>query len=231
MPPLLARRLITTYTRPGQIVLAAGTGGSTLAEAAAHTGRVAVLDQATPPRVFPPLGATRAALAVVTLPAVGVDCGTYRRWAGALAPCPGTEDRQTSGARQTGGLLAIVVPAGYGRQALLVGQVIDAATRAGLNYLQHIIAITAQLLDGRLRPVPSPDQAARYTTARGAGLPVHLPVHLDVLVLARSADQNNPAHHTHHSPDTSGPAPHPPPPGRSDRLASTTEGGRHAHAA
>ena len=192
LPPLLARRLITTYTRPGEVVLAAGTGASTLADTAAATGRTAVLDLATPPRVFPPLGAARAALAVVTPPAVSIDTGPYRRWARALTHRRQLEPDHVAGAQPVGGLLAVVVPPGYQQQALLIGQVIAAATHAGLDYLQHIVAVTAELREPHLHPAPTPDQAADYAAAREAGLPVHLPVHLDVIVFARRASHQAP---------------------------------------
>ena len=185
MPPLLARRLLAAYTRPGDVVLAAGAGSSTIAEAAAAAGRRPVLDQADPPRVFPALGTGRAALAVITTPAVCANPDRYTRWARALAP---------------GGLLAAVLLPGFGPAAMRPGQVIAAAAGAGLGYLQHLIAVLARLDTDRLRPVPTRAQLARTRAARGAGLPVHLPIHADVVILTRPP-QPEPA---------DPPAPHPP---------------------
>ena len=77
----------------------------------------------------------------------------------------------------------MVLPPGIGPDALRPGQVTAAAQAAGLGYLQHIIALTTQLRGDRLRPVPTRSQLARARAARAARLPVHLPVHADVIIL------------------------------------------------
>ena len=170
LPPLLADRLIATYTRPGQVVLAAGAGASVAAEAAEQAARRPVLDTAGRPTVFPPLGTRRATLAVITPPAVTTDPARYTRWATTLAP---------------GGILAVLVPAEPGPHTTHPGRIITAAEHAGLGYLQHIIAILARLDGDHLVPAPTPDQHTQVRTARAAGLPVHLPAHSDLLIFQR----------------------------------------------
>jgi hypothetical protein len=169
-PPLLAQRLLAVFSRPAAVVLAAGAGSPVVAHYARRLDRRAVLDHAWATGAFPPLAAGRAALTVITPPAVTTDPARYTRWSHAL---------------ELAGIIAVLAPAGHGPDASLPGRIVAAATAAGLGYLQHVIAITARLEGDRLVPAPSPEQIARTRAAHAAGLGVHLPAHTDVLIFTR----------------------------------------------
>jgi hypothetical protein len=172
LPPLLAERLLTAYTRPQDVVLAAGAGASVAADTAERAGRRPVLDPAECATAFPPLGVHRAALLVLTAPAVSTEPARYTRWAASLAP---------------GGILAVLIPAAPadGVDCALAGRITAAACHAGLGYLQHIIVVLARLTGDHLDPAPTPEQLARTRAGHAAGLPVHLPVHSDLLIYQR----------------------------------------------
>ena len=178
LPPMLADRLIATYTRPRQVVLAAGAGASVAADAAERAGRRPVLDTADRATAFPPLGSRRAALVVLTVPAVSTEAARYARWAATLTP---------------GGILAVLAPAGHGPHTTRAGRITAAAHQAGLGYLQHIIAVLARLTGDRLAPVPTTDQLAQVRAAHAAGLAVHLPTHSDLLIFQRVPGAAEPA--------------------------------------
>jgi hypothetical protein len=169
-PPLLAQRLLAVFTAPGAVVLAAGAGSPVVAQVAGRLDRRAVLDHAWATSTCPPLATERAALTVLTPPAVTTDPAHYARWSHALVPA---------------GIIAVVAPAGHGPDASLPGRIVAAATAAGLGYLQHVIAVTARLNGDRLLPAPSTEQLARTRAARAVGLGVHLPAHTDVLIFTR----------------------------------------------
>lgn len=164
VPVLLLQRLIAVYSHPGALVLAAGADASRIAEVAGDLDRRTVIDPAGHPQPFPPVGPTKAALIVTTAPAVTCDPARYTRWARALT---------------TTGILAVITPASYGTGALLPGRVVTAARAAGLAYLQHVIAVRARLRGDQLVASPADLDAA-------AGMPVHQPVHTDVLVFTKS---------------------------------------------
>jgi hypothetical protein len=170
--PLLAQRLLAVFTAPGAVVLAAGADAPVVAQVAGRLDRRAVLDHAWATSTCPPLATERAALTVLTPPALTTDPAHYARWSHALEPA---------------GIIAVVAPAGHGPDASLPGRIVAAATAAGLGYLQHVIAVTARLVGDRLLPAPSTEQLARTRAARAAGLSVHLPAHTDVLIFTRAA--------------------------------------------
>jgi hypothetical protein len=79
-----------------------------------------------------------------------------------------------------GGLLAVITAAvanpGW------AGQLIAQARAAGLVYAQHVIALHAPLRDDRLLSPPPPQPCA---SAASPAQTRHLPVHTDLLLLAR----------------------------------------------
>jgi modification methylase len=88
-----------------------------------------------------------------------------------------------------GGLLVTVTrnPRPQGRLVDLTAATVRLAQQAGLHYLQHVIALHAAIRDGRLVARPSLRQRINTRNARARGVPVHLPVHDDVLVFCRLA--------------------------------------------
>jgi DNA modification methylase len=88
-----------------------------------------------------------------------------------------------------GGLLVTVTrnPRPQGRLVDLTAATVQLAQQAGLDYLQHVIALHAAIRDGRLVARPSLRQRINTRNARARGVPVHLPVHDDVLVFRRLA--------------------------------------------
>ncbi len=88
-----------------------------------------------------------------------------------------------------GGLLVTVTrnPRPQGRLFDLTAATVQLAQQAGLVYLQHVIALRAAVRDGRLVAPPSLRQRINTRNARARGVPVHLPVHEDVLVFQRMA--------------------------------------------
>lgn len=61
----------------------------------------------------------------------------------------------------------------------------EIAQRAGFTYLQHVIALQCGIRDSELVGRPSFWQLQQTRRARERGLPIHLVVHEDVLVLAK----------------------------------------------
>ncbi len=86
-----------------------------------------------------------------------------------------------------GGFLVTVTrnPRPQGRLFDLAAATVQLAQQAGLVYLQHVIALHAAIRDGRLVAPPSLRQRINTRNARARGVPVHLPVHEDVLVFQR----------------------------------------------
>jgi hypothetical protein len=194
-PPLLAQRLVAVYSRPGDTVVAAGTGAATITDQAARLDRRPVLDPAsacTTQVAMDP--GWRAHLIVLAPPAATIHPGRYRRWAAVLAPA---------------GILVVLLRSGHQPGAAVrPGRVITAAAEAGLGYIQHIVAVTGRLSGDRIIPAATTRQLQRARAAYAAGQPIHLPVHADVLIF------------THPSPATAGAAiPDPP----SVHLAATRE--------
>lgn len=86
-----------------------------------------------------------------------------------------------------GGFCVIVVRPTHrhGQLAGSAGTVVAQARAAGFVYLQHIIALHAEIRDSSLIARPSLRQILTFYRARSRGLPQHLPVHHDVLVLRK----------------------------------------------
>ena len=74
-----------------------------------------------------------------------------------------------------------------GRVFDLAGATVTLAEQAGFCYLQHVIALLAAVRDSELWARPSFWQLVQTRKARARGEPASLPVHEDLLVLAKPA--------------------------------------------
>jgi modification methylase len=83
-----------------------------------------------------------------------------------------------------GGLLVVVTKntRRQGRLNDLAATTVELAERAGLGYLQHLIALHAAVRNGRLVARPSFWQLSQTRRARARGEPAHLVIHEDALV-------------------------------------------------
>jgi modification methylase len=86
-----------------------------------------------------------------------------------------------------GGLLVTVTKnlRRRGRVFDLATITVELATRAGFQYLQHVMALLAAVHDGQLHARPSFWQLTQTRKARARGEPCHLVVHEDVSVFVR----------------------------------------------
>jgi modification methylase len=86
-----------------------------------------------------------------------------------------------------GGLLVTVTKnlRRQGRVLDLATITVELATRAGFQYLQHVVALLAAVRDGRLHARPSFWQLTQTRKTRARGQPAHLVVHEDVLVFTK----------------------------------------------
>ena len=193
-----ARRVIDTFSVPGDLVAAGGGCSPAVAEAAAAAGRrvlglvpdgrsgyplpvpypVARLRPGGPALVLAPGNPVtgQAALAVA-------GCCSPGCWA---SPVAGGQDGQDAGllfaacerVLRPGGVLAVIAgPAADGGTLTdTAGSVVAAARAAGLVYAQHIVLVRAAIDGDRLAP------AAPGT---GAAAPGGSPVHDDLLVFTK----------------------------------------------
>jgi hypothetical protein len=229
--PELARQVITSFSRPGELVIDPLAGpGIVLAEAAAAGRRSAGLEAdprcADLARANLARALTTAQLQLTELregdgPHVAV-CLDHLRGAASLIatrlPAPGSQAASAgeadsagcplgslrgpayesalagmlSGCRallRPGAVLAAVTASTHrdGRLIDLPGQMIRLASRAGLTYTQHIIALTAAIRGDCLHPWPRSAETGRGPSDRETSAePVtHRSVHEDVLVFAR----------------------------------------------
>jgi hypothetical protein len=165
-----ARQVIESFSRPGDLVAAAG-GSPAVTRAAADAGRAAlVLAPGSP-------AAGRAALAVAGCHGPGC----------CAAPEPGSDDARSSWLLyaaaerllRPGGVLAVIIAsqAGDDPDAGLAGGTVAAARAAGLAYAQHIVLVHAAIDGDQLDPGDPPPPAA--------GLPGDAAVHSDLLVFTK----------------------------------------------
>lgn len=210
--PDLARRIVATYTFPGALVVdPLCRVGTVPLEAAAlgrraigvvRTSRMAERATANLDNALPPSDRGRATITVCTPNARAALLAGLRGRVDAVITranaspgidgqsWPALEDlaRACWAALRPGGLFITVTS-----NALHGDRLMDYAAHTsrflrshGFGYLQHVVAITAPVADGRLQPRPIPSERARVVQARRKGLPVHLHVHEDVLVFAKS---------------------------------------------
>lgn len=161
--PVLAYRVVASFSRSGDLVATAGVGARALAAAAAAAGRKAIiLNPGTQPGRRAVLAVTAACACPATrLPGLGPDD-------------PGLNDdiRACAAALRPGGLLAVLTSAA--RAPGQAGWVVARARAAGLGYTQHIVLVHAVIsgdsFDGPLLP-PDPN-----------GPLVHAAAHTDLLL-------------------------------------------------
>jgi hypothetical protein len=166
--PPAATQIITTFSRPADLVAVPGGQPAVLA-AAATTGR-RVLDTAA----VALLAAGRPAAGRAALAVTSSGCGD--------PGCCGTSPQVLYAACQRvlrpGGVLAVLTgsPTAAGRLHDLPGEVVTQARAAGLVYAQHIVVLHAAIRGGQLIPDPATGVA---------GLPAARQVHCDLLVFLR----------------------------------------------
>src|SRR6266540_3316878 len=203
MLPELARRIVAEYSPPGGLVVDPMCGiATTLVEGDARALATLLGEQAGTVDL------------VATSPPYGCDISTmdmaaYRQ--GGSSRVAGTRSYSADPANlgrargqrylaamaevyaacaevlRPGGFLVTVTrnPRPQGRLFDLAAATVQLAQQAGLVYLQHVIALHAAIRDGRLVAPPSLRQRINTRNARARGVPVHLPVHEDVLVFQR----------------------------------------------
>jgi hypothetical protein len=185
-----ARRVIDTFSVPGDLVAAGGGCSPAVAEAAAAAGRrvlVLVPDGSGGyplPVPYPVARLRPGGPALVLAPGHPVTGQAALAVAGCCAG-PGTsgQDGQDAGllfaacerVLRPGGVLAVIAgPAADGGTLTdTAGSVVAAARAAGLVYAQHIVLVRAEIDGDRLAP------------AGGADAPGDSPVHDDLLVLTK----------------------------------------------
>ena len=190
-----ARRVIDTFSVPGDLVAAAGGCSSAVAEAAAAAGRrvlvlvpdgsggyplpvpypVARLRPGGPALVLAPGNPVTGQAALAVAGCCGSGC--------CAGPGAGGQDGQDAGllfaacerVLRPGGVLAVIAGPAADGGALTdtAGSVVAAARAAGLVYAQHIVLVRAEIDGDRLAP------------AGGADAPGGSPVHDDLLVLTK----------------------------------------------
>ena len=197
--PELARRIVATYTSPGDVVVEAAAGSGVAAVEAARLHRRAV---AVPPTEELATLATANVRRIVRRPElVTVLCGDPEALTEVAAGSVGHTSlvvlalprRRPEASRlrwDTAAVIrgahALLTPGGFlavvSRVAHLGGEFIDPsatlvrlADAAGLVYLQHVVALTASIRDGELI-------AAGQAMARGER---HVVTHTDVQVFRR----------------------------------------------
>lgn len=165
--PQAATQIITTFSRPGDLI--AVPGGQPAVLAAATTGRRALDLRPVALLTAGWAAAGRAALAVTSS-----GCGD--------PGCCGTSPQVLYAACQRvlapGGVLAVLTtsPTAAGRLHDLPGQAVTQARAAGLVYAQHIVLVHAAIRGGQLIPDPA---------TCVAGLPAARHIHSDLLVFTR----------------------------------------------
>jgi hypothetical protein len=191
-----ARRVIDTFSVPGDLVAAAGGCSPAVAEAAAAAGRrvlVLVPDGTGSgyplPVPYPVARLRPGGPALVLAPGNPVTGQAALAVAGCCSPGCGAasgQDGQDAGllfaacerVLRPGGVLAVIAgPAADGGTLTdTAGSVVAAARAAGLVYAQHIVLVRAEIDGDRLAPA---------APGAGADAPGGSPVHDDLLVFTK----------------------------------------------
>ena len=182
-----ARRVIDTFSLPGDLVATAGDSPAVAGAAAATSRRVLALaagpalarQQPGVPAALPPPGdpaAGTAGLAVASWRGPGC-CGS-RPGSADGEPGPGPVFAACERVLRPGGVLAVAVgpAAPGGTLAGTAGSVVAAARAAGLVYAQHVVLVRAGIDGDRLAPA-DPDP--------GTVVPGGRPAHDDLLVFTK----------------------------------------------
>ncbi|MGN9789139.1 DNA methyltransferase [Nonomuraea sp. ZG12] len=142
-------------------------------------GRVELLIAALPP--YPEFGQP--------IGSAGVSCPACRTEQPTLgAPQLGRFLEDARHVLAPGGHLAVITTARYerGRLVDLAPGIIRRASRAGLTYLQHVIALRVPVEGDALVVQPGPAELAQLRRAQAAELPPVVSVHADVCLFART---------------------------------------------
>ena len=193
LPERLAHRLVTEYTRPGEVV-ADLTGTGTVAAQAEAAGRTCeVLTRTAPEQGQAQVsGVAWADLVATVVLAHATHTDQARdRWLRARLGFAATITRP-------GGIVAVITPLGRTSEGTVVDPapgVVRAAACAGLVYLQHVIALTAPICEagiGATIPVrgagidldPDPEEvdAGLSASVAEAASTITSPAHLNVSV-------------------------------------------------
>ena len=178
-----ARRVIDTFSVPGDLVAAAGGCSPAVTEAAAAAGRrvLGLVPGPAPaprrrrlgPAALPPPGDPAAGTAGL---AVAGCCG--QEPGGESAEDPGPVFAACERVLRPGGVLAVITgpAAPGGTLAGTAGSVVAAARAAGLVYAQHIVLVRAAIDGDRLAPA---------APGAGSAAPGGSPVHDDLLVFTK----------------------------------------------
>jgi hypothetical protein len=172
-PGAAALPVIAAFSRPDDLVAVYGTGCTTLAEAAARTGR-RLLGIAASPAGQPDSGsraAGQAALAI-TVFSGGLPAGTDRCETALYPAC--------QRALRPGGTLAVIAGRPGPGQIPDLAHAVASARAAGFFYAQHIVLIHAAVDGGQLRPFPGQHAAS----CPGEG-PPGTRIHADLLILTK----------------------------------------------
>jgi DNA modification methylase len=208
----LGRRALGVELEPRWVELARANLGVALPDQQARRSQVRLGDARHLPRVLADLAGTVDLVA--TSPPYACDVGMIdkRAWLAGRSLCRrdtlnySTERANLGHARgdrylaelagvyagcfevlRPGGLLVVVTKnlRRQGRVLDLATITVELATRAGFQYLQHVVALLAAIRDGRLHARPSFWQLTQTRKARNRVEPAHLVVHEDVSVFAR----------------------------------------------
>ncbi len=186
LPRELARRAISQYTDPGDLVLAPGRRGGELLEQAARLGRRALpLDPGSAgARAASRTGARAAKTLVALRPEQGADL--------VLTPIrAGAGERRLAKLAATllpllrpGGFLAVAAaaPAADTNGGDGLGAIVRTCQQSGLQYWQHVVALTPAFGDRRERG------RSQRTRARAAQSSRATRCHHDLLVFRRPAE-------------------------------------------
>jgi hypothetical protein len=177
-----ARRVIGAFSRPGDLVAAAGGCSPAVTEAAAAAGRGVralvpgpslALHRPGDPAALPPPGDPAAGTAGLAVAGWGT-----QEQGGEPAEDPGPVFAACERALRPGGVLAVITgPAAPGGTFTgTAGSVVAAARAAGLIYAQHIVLVRAGIDGDHLTP------AAPST---GPGGPGGSPIHDDLLIFTK----------------------------------------------
>ena len=200
-----ARRVIDTFSRPGDLIAAAG-GSPAVTEAAAAAGRpVLILASGYPPTgprtgilpALPPSGDPGAGTADLAIAGCcGPGCCSRPQAGADRGAGPGPAFAACERALRPGGVLAVTTAGSAvsgGTLTDTAGSVTVAARAAGLIYTQHIVLVYAAIDGDRLAPA-APDPSP------GTACPGGSPVHDDLLVFTKPGTPAS-------SPESGGPCP------------------------